>query len=258
MRQPIVANQSMSGRASEQILQMHSAVALDATVLLWGELRHVHEAAAMQSTYFYSTLGQFGYAFSDGMSVPAGFAIGRSVGELFEVTSSESCRLAALDSAWARHTPPLWSERIRGATLIDRERHRARLIHRSIASVINDQQPSTIIMIGYFPTLVRLLERRGYMVYCVDDGAGKSFPPCISIDELISDSLLVTTASYLCRADYLRVQALAQQARHSVLIAQTCHNMIAYHFAAGFDLVLSESFPPYSLVESELRCFHKL
>lgn len=258
IRPTIVAQEPIPGRASEQILKMHSGVTLNASVLLWGELKHVHEAAAMQSTYVYSTLGQFGYSFSDGTRAPIVHNIGRSVGEVLETTSNESCRLAAMDSAWTCQVRPLWSEQIRGTTLVDRERYRARLIQGSIASFINEQRPSSILMIGYFPSLVRQLKQDGHTVYCLDDGAGKMLPPGISIDETIAKSMLVTTASYLCRADFLHVQALAERARYSVLIAQTCHNMIEYHFSAGFDLVFSESFPPYSLIESELKCFQKI
>lgn len=258
LRPPVVIEDSVLRRASEHILETKASVILDANVLLWGELRHVHQAATMQSTYLYSSLGQFGYAFSDGATAPVAQAIGKSIGALLRTTSSESCRLAALDSAWARKVSPFWTKRIRGKTLVNRERSRARLIQSNVEPILKRRQISSIVMIGYFPSLATRLRASGHTVYCVDDGVGLAFPPGMSMDETISNSLLITTASYLCRTDYLQVQALAQRAEFSVLIAQTCHNMIEYHFVAGFDVVFSESFPPYSLLESELRCFHRI
>lgn len=225
---------------------------LDQEVLLAGHLHHRHRAARMDAAYAVTTSGHYGYAFSENaqISVPE---IGIRAAEFLNRCNDVSLRLAVLDSIWHNTLAKHQRIQLKGKNLHERDRERSLLIARTIeAQACAAGIRPAVFMIGYFEQLHQILEdQMGFDVFYRDDGRGVDRSPIGSIDDMV----FVSTSSYLVRDDFPEIQAMAKRAAFSLLIAQTASRMIQLHHDAGFDTVVSESFPTFSLAQSTLAIY---
>jgi len=226
---------------------------LDQNIILMGYLKHNHHNGRMQSYYTLSEQGQYGYAYSKEASQTSSFAIDKRAGELIETHPDRSLQLAILDSIWENKVKPTSEIALTGLTPKIRAEKRATEILKYIETHCKTK---SIIMIGYFVELVRKLQSAHFDVYCCDADIHMHLPLTEQVyQEILPHSVLIVSASYLTRDDFALISDKVAQAKYSILLAQTCSNMIQMHGDAGFDLIFSEVFPPYTLVNSTLRIY---
>jgi hypothetical protein len=229
-------------------------------VLLAGHLQHVHVNAKMSSFYVLSSNQQYGYAFArkdveiEDQSLFSYLDL--SAIDCIYQTNSHSLQLAILDSIWNCELDCTQKFSLGSSSLKEREQERCYRIATHLISQCKhlDTKP-TVFMIGLFRSLQYYLKTMGFQVYCKDDDLGLDFPASCDLESLIFQSILIASGSYLTYPNYKVIQSLAAQSAYSVLIAQTCHNMIEMHLKDGFSAIFSESFPPYSLCKSEISVY---
>lgn len=249
----------MSDRSAvKDILLEHSArIDLRRRILLIGALNHAHEHALMRAIYILTDSGKYGYAHNPLEDEPSYSGLGLPVTEFIAITRSIPEQVAAIDSCWITSSKPADCRTLRGADMRSRNIARCKHIFDFIRNSYS-APPSEVVLVGCFSVLSSLFRDAGYHVTCLDDHCRSKCPTAHAIvDPVISDSILITSASYLCRPDYIVVHDWSCRARYAAVISQTGHSMIELYFSKGFNVVFSESFPPFSLCESVLHTYTK-
>lgn len=233
-------------------------LALDSKIILAGQIQHIRPEAKMEAIYVSSSIGQYGYAHIGNIpNLELPQVDIRAIDSILNC-AHQAQQLAIIDAIWQTQTNCKYRISLNQATIAQRDSKRSLLIAQSIKEKINkfDLHP-TVIMIGFFQKLYEFLTKMGIHVWCCDAGRNMEFPTSFSLQEAITSAILVASASYLCRDDFRDIQTLTSKTPYSVLLAQSCHNMIEYHFHSGFSLIFAETFPPFSFGISSLKVFEK-
>lgn len=224
--------------------------ALDMTqkIVLTGQLEHLHSTGRMKALYALSEKGQFGYAYLNQHEHISTFHIDQKANDLLKTYPTPSIQLAILDAIWNNPLTPDEKVLLTGKTPRCRNTIRNALIMKHL-----EKRPKTepIVMIGFFSELYHLLMASGRKVYCSDADSAIHEP----FEDDASKTLMIVSASYLTRTDYALIHQAINHCNYSLLLSQTCSNMIQMHLDFGFDLIVSEAFPTYSLSNSTISTY---
>ncbi|MBA2652848.1 MAG: hypothetical protein H0U73_11350 [Tatlockia sp.] len=222
---------------------------IEKSIIMIGQLEHRHSHGRMRAVYTLSEQGQYGYAYLNNDQAVSTFQVDERASHLLEGSHYLATKLAILDSLWNNTVIPKEVIHLSGKTPQSRNQIRNDNI---LDAILRRPKEEPIVMIGFFNALYERLIQAGRRVFCCDADIGMT----CDIDKN-SNALLIASASYLTRDDSLSIHKAVRQSSYSILISQTCSNMVKMHFDFGFDLIFSESFPTYSLANSTMGIYHQ-